>query len=137
MKISSLGIGTIVFSLGIFFFNYTSGQGISGNDRTFMSIIFEEVSIIISIATVMMMKQNMFEDMKNAKKWLVILNVLGLFSVLFITTFFNTQNPTESPLTNYLVLLGFVFFLILLLFTLNLKNTTLATAEKEPKKIKI
>ena len=136
MKISSLGFGTIVFSLGIFFFNFTSGQNISGNNRNFLTIIFEEISLVISIITVYFMHQNKFDDIKKSFSWLVILNLLGLFTVIYTSLFFQ-NGSNASSFNNYFILLGYFLFIVLLILTIIVSSQKQSNQNKGPKIIKI
>ena len=130
-------MGTIVFSLGIFFFNLTSGQNITVESQIFITILFEELSILISIITVFMIKNNKFEDSNKPDKWLILLNILGAFSVVFISYFYDTSS--NFSLTNYLIFLSYIFLIILVILSaiIIMKRNASALDNKDNKVIKI
>ena len=99
-----------------------------------MTIVFEDISIVISIVTVYLVFKNTFEDSDNYLNWIVILNVLAAFSALFISTFY--QNNTSGTITpnNYLILLSYLLFLILVFLTLFVHKQKQIEA-KEKKKV--
>lgn len=132
MKISTLGTGTIVFSIGLFFFNLTSGQGISEYDRNFITVIFEDISIIISIITMYFVLQNKFEDSSNYKNWRIILIILGVFSAIFNSFFYINSGPLTIPLINYLIFLGYVLILVLILMILVIDKRRIVAEKQNP-----
>ena len=131
MKISSLGYGTIVFSIGIFFFNLTSGRGLPSSNTTFLTIAFEDISIIISIVAVYLVSENVFEDSDKYKNWFTIFTILGIFSALFVSTFFDSKS---SSFNNYLIYLSYLLVL-LLVFLIMFANKKKQLADSKKQKV--
>ena len=99
-----------------------------------MTIVFEDISIVISIVTVYLVFKNTFEDSHNYLNWCVILNVLGAFSALFISTFYQ-NSPGIISLNNYLILLSYLLFLILVFLTLFVHKQKQIEAKQKKKVI--
>ena len=81
-----------------------------------------------------MIKKNKFEDSNKPDKWLIALNILGAFSVVFISYFYDTSS--NFSLTNYLIFLSYIFLIILVLLTATIIMKRNATVE-DNKVIKI
>lgn len=84
-----------------------------------------------------MIKNNKFEDSNKPDKWLILLNILGAFSVVFISYFYDTSS--NFSLTNYLIFLSYIFLIILVILSaiIIMKRNASALDNKDNKVIKI
>lgn len=136
MKISTLGPGVIIFSLGVFLFNLSSGQSMPVESQRLITLQFEDISMIISVVILYMIEKNKFDDMNQANKWIVVLSALSILSVIIISLSYTSSANTSITLDNYLVFLGYILFIIIL-FLVNIiisKNQPKKQIKEKPEK---